>query len=109
MVGPVRADARGSMDLLILKTLSLAPHHGWGIGQQIERLSDGALEVSQGSLYPALQRLEHAGLLVSEWQTTDNNRRARYYTITMAGRRTLGTEVAEWKRFVAAVDVMLAT
>ncbi len=103
----VQADARGSMDLLVLKTLSLAPQHGWGIGQRIEQLSGGALEVSQGSLYPALQRLENNGLVTSEWQITDNNRRARYYTITRAGRRVLGVETERWKRFVAAMNIML--
>ncbi len=101
------ADARGSLDLLVLKTLSLAPLHGWGIGQRLEQLSAGALEVSQGSLYPALQRLEHAGAITSEWRVTDNNRRARYYSVTAAGRRALATETASWKRFAMAMDVVL--
>jgi PadR family transcriptional regulator, regulatory protein PadR len=107
MPDPVQADARGSMDLLILKTLSLAPQHGWGIGQRIEQLSAGTLEVNQGSLYPALQRLERAGHITSEWQVTDNNRRARYYTITRQGRRALGVETASWLRFAAAMDQLL--
>lgn len=68
MAAPVQADARGSLDLLVLKTLSLAPLHGWGIGRRIEQISDGALEVSRGSLYPALQRLEHSGLITSDWK-----------------------------------------
>ena len=109
MPDPVQADARGSMDLLILKTLSFAPHHGWGIGQRIEQLSAGALELNQGSLYPALQRLERAGHITSEWQLTDNNRRARYYTITARGRSALGTETASWLRFAAAMDQLLRT
>ena len=107
MLYPAQANARGSMDLMILKTLSLAPHHGWGIGQRIEQLSAGALELNQGSLYPALQRLERAGHITSEWQLTDNNRRARYYTITTQGRRALGTETASWLRFAAAMDQLL--
>ena len=78
---------RGSLDLLILKTLSLQTTHGWGISQRIEQLSKGMLEVNQGSLYPALQRLEKVGLITSDWGTTDNNRKARYYSITAAGRR----------------------
>ncbi len=97
------------MDLLILKTLSLAPQHGWGIGQRIEQLSAGALDVNQGSLYPALQRLERAGHITSDWQLTDNNRRARYYTITRQGRRALGVETASWLRFAAAMDQLLRT
>ena len=107
MPDPVQADARGSMDLLILKTLSLAPHHGWGIGQRIGQLSAGALDVNQGSLYPALQRLERAGHITSDWQLTDNNRRARYYTITRQGRRALGVETESWLRFAAAMDQLL--
>jgi PadR family transcriptional regulator, regulatory protein PadR len=98
---------RGSLDLLILKTLSLAAMHGWGIGQRIEQISKGVLEVNQGSLYPALQRLEKDGLITSEWGTTDNNRRARYYRLTAAGKRALGDEVANWKRFAAALETVL--
>ncbi len=107
MPDPVQVDARGSMDLLILKTLSLAPQHGWGIGQRIGQLSAGALDVNQGSLYPALQRLERAGHITSDWQLTDNNRRARYYTITRQGRRALGVETESWLRFAAAMDQLL--
>jgi PadR family transcriptional regulator, regulatory protein PadR len=109
MPDPAQADARGSMDLLILKTLSLTPQHGWGIGQRIEQLSGGALELNQGSLYPALQRLERAGHITSEWTMTDNNRRARCYTITARGRRALGEETASWLRFAAAMDLLLRT
>jgi PadR family transcriptional regulator, regulatory protein PadR len=100
---------RGSLDLLVLKTLSLAPMHGWGISQRVQQISGGELEVNQGSLYPALQRLEKDGLITSEWGLTDNNRQARYYRITAAGRRALGREVEDWKRFAAALDGVLRT
>ena len=98
---------RGSLDLLVLKTLSLAPMHGWGISQRVQQISDGALEVNQGSLYPALQRLEKDGLIASKWATTDNNRRARFYRITAAGRRALGDEVEKWRRFAAGLETVL--
>ena len=98
---------RGSLDLLVLKTLSLAPMHGWGISQRVQQLSKGVLEVNQGSLYPALQRLEKDGLIASDWGTTDNNRRARYYRITASGRRALGDELEEWRRFAAGLDAVL--
>src|SRR5215212_9262247 len=98
---------RGSLDLLVLKTLSLTPMHGWGIGQRIQQTSKGILEVNQGSLYPALQRLEKTGLITSDWGETDNNRRARYYRLTAAGRRALGQELESWKRFAAGLDAVL--
>jgi PadR family transcriptional regulator PadR len=98
---------RGSLDLLVLKTLSLEPMHGWGISQRIQQLSDGTLEVNQGSLYPALQRLEKTGLITSGWRTTENNRRARYYELTPPGRRELGAEVESWRRFAAAMELIL--
>ena len=100
---------RGSLDLLVLKTLSLSPMHGWGIGQHVQQISDGELEMNQGSLYPALQRLEKNGLITSAWDVTDNNRQARYYRLTAAGRRALGHEVESWKRFAAALDAVLRT
>ena len=100
---------RGSLDLLVLKTLSLQPMHGWGISHRIEQLSKGVLEVNQGSLYPALQRLEKTGLIASDWNTTDNNRRARYYRLTAAGRRALNEERESWKRFAAGLDAVLRT
>ena len=100
---------RGSLELLVLKTLSLAPMHGWGIAQRIQQISGGTLEVNQGSLYPALQRLEQRGLITSDWQTTENNRRARYYEITRAGRRALGAETESWRRFAAAMETILRT
>jgi PadR family transcriptional regulator PadR len=98
---------RGSLDLLVLKTLSLTPMHGWGIGQRVQQLSEGALDVNQGSLYPALQRLEKEGLITSEWGKTDNNRQARYYRLTAAGRRALGAELESWRRFAAGLEAVL--
>lgn len=100
---------RGSLDLLVLKTLSLAPMHGWGISQRVQQISDGVLEMNQGSLYPALQRLEKQGLITSEWGTTDNNREARYYRLTAAGRRALAHEVDSWRRFAAGLETVLRT
>ena len=100
---------RGSLDLLVLKTLSLQPMHGWGISQRVQQLSSGVLEVNQGSLYPALQRLEKDGLIASDWGTTDNNRRARYYRLTAAGRRALGQELESWRRFAAGLETVLRT
>jgi transcriptional regulator len=100
---------RGSLDLLVLKTLSLSPAHGWGISQRVQQLSGGEFTMNQGSLYPALQRLEKEGLIASDWGVTDNNRQARYYRLTAAGRRALGHEVESWKRFAAALDAVLRT
>jgi PadR family transcriptional regulator, regulatory protein PadR len=100
---------RGSLDLLILKTLSLSAMHGWGISQRVQQMSDGEFEMNQGSLYPALQRLEKDGLITSDWGVTDNNRQARYYRITPAGRKRLGKEVESWKTFAAALDAVLRT
>lgn len=98
---------RGSLDLLILKTLSLAPMHGWGISQRVQQISQGVLEVNQGSLYPALQRLEKDGFVTSDWDTTDNNRRARYYRLTAAGKRALGVELESWRRFASGLEAVL--
>jgi transcriptional regulator len=100
---------RGSIELLVLKTLSLDPMHGWGIGQRIQQISGGQMEVNQGSLYPALQRLEQRGLITSDWQITENSRRARYYQITAAGRRALGEEMESWRRFAATMETILRT
>jgi len=100
---------RGSLDLLILKTLSLEPTHGWGISQRVQQMSGGEFAMNQGSLYPALQRLEKHGLITSEWDVTDNNRQARYYRLTAAGRRGLGREVESWKKFAAALETVLRT
>ena len=100
---------RGSLDLLVLKTLSLEPMHGWGISQRVQQISNGVLEVNQGSLYPALQRLEKQGLITSDWGTTDNNRQARYYRLTVRGRRALGEELESWRRFAAGLEAVLRT
>jgi PadR family transcriptional regulator, regulatory protein PadR len=103
-----KSDAlRGTLEMLVLKTLSLSPLHGWGIGQRIQQFSEGMLEVNQGSLYPALQRLERQGLIESEWKPSENNRRARYYRLTPRGRKALGEEKESWYQFIAAVDVLL--
>jgi PadR family transcriptional regulator PadR len=99
---------QGTLDLLILKTLSLAPVHGWGLTHRIEQLSNDVLQVGQGSIYPALVRLEQRGLIATEWEMTENNRRAKYYKLTTAGRRGLGNELASWQRFVGAVNSVIA-
>ena len=110
MAARSQSDAlRGSLDLLVLKTLSLAPMHGWGISLRIQQISEGVLDVNQGSLYPALQRLEKEGLITSEWGTTDNNRRARSYRLTAAGRRTLDAELESWRRFAAGLELVIRT
>ncbi len=98
---------RGTLDLLILKTLSLEPMHGWGITQRIRELSRGILDVNQGSLYPALQRLEGKGLVVSDWKRTENNRRARYYRLTESGQAELTPEEESWRRHVEGVALVL--
>jgi len=98
---------RGTLDLLILKTLTLAPMHGWGISSRIQQFSSGVLDVNQGSLYPALQRLEQRGWIESDWRTTENNRRAKYYTLTAAGRHAVGDETANWRLYVGAVEAIL--
>lgn len=98
---------QGALDLLILKTLGLGPNHGWGIQQRIRQVSRDALAVSQGSLYPALHRLEAAGLLSSEMSLSENNRRARVYQLTTAGRRRLGEETEDWRQFSLAIRRLL--
>jgi PadR family transcriptional regulator len=100
---------RGTLDLLVLKTLTLQPMHGWGISQRIQQFSRGVLDVNQGSLYPALQRLEQKGWIESEWRVTENNRRAKYYRLSAAGRRAVGTETVNWRRYVEAVELILAS
>jgi PadR family transcriptional regulator len=97
----------GTLDLLILKAVSLGKLHGYGVLLRIEQISGGALRIQQGALYPALYRLEHQGLLESEWGTSENNRRAKYYRLTAAGRRRLGEEAASWERLVAAITLAL--
>src|ERR1700758_2275000 len=94
---------QGTLDLLILKTLALAPMHGWGIAQRILQVSKDVLQVGQGSLYPALARLEQRGWIVAEWSTSENNRRARYYSLTGTGRKQLEKELGEWEKLSAAI------
>ncbi len=98
---------QGTLELLVLKALSLAPMHGWGIAQRITQMSQDVFHVQQGSLYPALQRMLRKGWIRSEWRTSDNNRRARYYLLTAAGRRRLATELSTWERVSAAVNMVL--
>jgi len=99
---------QGTLDLLILRTLSPAPMHGWGIAQRIQQLSEDVFCINQGSLYPALHRLEREGLIAAEWGASENNRRARIYSLTRAGRKQLEAETSTWKRVVAAVGRVLA-
>jgi PadR family transcriptional regulator PadR len=98
---------QGTLELLVLKALSLAPMHGWGIAQRITQMSQDVFHVQQGSLYPALQRMLRKGWIRSEWRTSENNRRARYYLLTATGRRRLATESSTWERVSAAVDAVL--
>ena len=100
---------QGTLDLLVLKTLALQPMHGWGIAQRIQQMSRNALDVGQGSVYPALLRLEDRGLVDNEWGVTENNRRARYYRLTALGQRQLKAEVEEWRRYARAVELILET
>jgi PadR family transcriptional regulator PadR len=100
---------QGTLDLLVLKTLALDPMHGWGIAQRIQQMSRNALDVGQGSVYPALLRLEDRGLVTNEWGVTENNRRARYYRLTALGRRQLEAETASWRRYARAVELILNT
>jgi PadR family transcriptional regulator, regulatory protein PadR len=97
----------GTLDMLILKTLTRAPLHGYGIAQSIKRVSDDVLRVEEGSLYPALQRLLLQGWVKAEWKKTETNRRARYYTLTAAGRKQLGIEVSEFQKMIAAIGQVL--
>jgi PadR family transcriptional regulator, regulatory protein PadR len=99
----------GTLDMLILKAVSLKPLHGYGVLLRIRQISREALEIPQGSLYPALYRLEHQGLIAAEWGQSENNRRAKYYTLTAAGRRRLREETAGWNRLVSAIAAALNT
>ena len=94
---------QGTLDLLILKTLDLEPMHGWGISLRIQQVSDSVLQVNQGSLYPALHRLEEQGWIAASWKTSENNRQAKYYELTRRGRRQLAEEKGNWLRLSAAV------
>jgi PadR family transcriptional regulator PadR len=98
---------RGTLDMLILKVLSLEPMHGWGITERIQQISEDTLQVNQGSLYAALHRLTRQGWIDSEWRTTPNRRRARYYALTRAGEKQLGVERAQWSRLSDAVERIL--
>ena len=100
---------QGTLDLLILKTLALGPQHGWGVSQRIQQISNDVLQVNQGSLYPALHRLEHRGWIASKWGLSENNRRAKFYSLTRAGRTQLEAESSQWRRFAAAVELILET
>lgn len=98
---------QGTLDMLVLKTLALAPMHGWGIAQRIEQTSAGILSVNQGSLYPALFRLEEQGWISSEWGSSENNRQAKFYKLTRAGRRQLAEVTANWERMSAAINQVM--
>ena len=100
---------QGTLDMLILKTLALGPMHGWGISQRIQQVSQDVLVINQGSLYPALYRLEQQALIKSEWDKSDNNRQAKYYELTRKGRKQLTEETESWERLSAAVDRILQT
>ena len=99
---------QGTLDMLVLRALQLEPMHGWGITERIEQWSQSVLQLGQGTLYPALYRLERQGLIRSEWRVTENNRRARYYSLTRQGRQQLNHEVAEWRRVSNAINLVLA-
>jgi len=98
---------QGTLDLLILKTLALGPHHGWGVSQRIQQMSREVLQVNQGSLYPALHRLENRGWITAEWGTSENNRKAKFYRLSRRGRAQLETERDQWNRFSEAVGWIL--
>jgi transcriptional regulator len=98
---------QGTLDLLILKALALEPLHGWGVSERLEQISKEALQVQQGSLYPALHRLERRGWIKAEWKITENNRKAKYYALTRVGRRQLEAEAAAWRKLTAVVGRVL--
>ena len=98
---------QGTLDLLILKVIALEPMHGWAIGQRISQMSNDVLQVGQGSLYPALHKLEQQGWIEAEWRDSENNRRAKYYTLTREGRRGLKHEAAQWERLASAISLIV--
>jgi PadR family transcriptional regulator, regulatory protein PadR len=98
---------QGTLDLLILKTLALEPMHGWGIAQRIEQVSKDVLQIGQGSLYPAMHRLEYKGWIKAEWASSENNRRAKYYSLTRAGKKQLEAELANWEVLTTAITLVL--
>jgi PadR family transcriptional regulator PadR len=99
----------GTLDLLVLRVLLMGPQHGWAVCQRIQQVSDNAIQLQQGTVYPALQRLERQGWIKSRWAATENNRRARYYELTSAGRKQLETETANWRRLTATINQILET
>jgi PadR family transcriptional regulator PadR len=99
---------QGTLDLLILRTLARGPMHGWGVSQQIQQVSQDVLQVNQGSLYPALHRLEQQGLIEAEWGASDNNRQAKFYQLTRAGRKQLAEETKNWERMAGAIARVLS-
>jgi PadR family transcriptional regulator, regulatory protein PadR len=102
-----QAILQGTLDMLVLRALQLEPMHGWGITERIEQWSEEVLRLGQGTLYPALYRLERQGLISSAWGVTENNRKARYYTLTAAGRRHVARELESWRRLSRAIDLVL--
>jgi transcriptional regulator len=98
---------QGTLDLLILKTLALGPQHGWGISERIQQVSRDALNIGQGSLYPSLHRLERRGWIKAKWSTTDNNRQAKYYELTRAGKKELDAQVDAWHRLTAVIRLVI--
>jgi transcriptional regulator len=98
---------QGTLDLLILKTISLAPMNGWAIAKRIQQISNDGLQVQQGSLYPALHRLEHQGWIKAEWRASENNRKAKYYALTAAGKKQLRSELANWERLSNAIGLIV--
>lgn len=98
---------QGTLDLLILKSLALAPMHGWGIAQRIQQVSKDVLQVGQGSLYPALHRLEYKGWIAAEWGDSENNRRAKFYSLTKTGKKQLEAELENWERLTRAIGLVL--
>jgi len=98
---------QGTMDLLILRTLALGPQHGWAISERVQQVSRDVLQIQQGSLYPALHRLERRGWIKAKWGTSDNNRRAKYYELTSAGKKQLAVETETWRKLTLAVSQIL--
>ena len=98
---------QGTLDILILKTIALGPQHGWAIGERIQQISNDALQIRQGSLYPALHRLQRRGWIKAAWGASDNNRKAKFYELTPSGRRQLDTETDSWRRLTTAVGQVL--
>jgi len=108
VLGKEKSDVlQGTLDMLVLRSLQLEPMHGWGITERIEQWSEHVLQLGQGTLYPALYRLEQQDFILSEWRITDNNRRARYYSLTAKGRRYLNESLAQWRRMSRAINLVL--